>query len=123
MYGLLFVATLSRKVLISRQRLVAYGLCVCLGVLATALNGARASTPSLLLMVVMYTPFLFALPADAFGDRGPALPFAPFRTVSTLCAVAGIAHFTPNSCFLQTGCSTSRLTCRPGCAGRAATTP
>jgi hypothetical protein len=92
-YALLAVAMLSGVLLVSQTRLCAYAACVCLGALATAINGARASVPSLMLLVVMYLPFVFALAANAFAADDLAFARRAFGLVTLGCALAGIAQF------------------------------
>jgi len=93
MYGFMFLAVLSRALLISRRRLLAYGACVCVGTLSVTLNAETASTPSLLLMLVMYAPFLCTLCPAALGAGGQAFALQAFSSISMLCALAGIAQF------------------------------
>lgn len=92
-YGLLFLAMLSGALLISRRRLLAYGACVCVGTVSSALNAGSASTSSLWLMLVMYAPFICALSPAAFGSSEREFPLRVFSNVSTFCALAGIAQF------------------------------
>ncbi|HTQ08034.1 MAG TPA: hypothetical protein VMI54_29475 [Polyangiaceae bacterium] len=93
MYGLLAVGVLAGALVISGRRLLAYGACVGLGLLATALNGAQASVPSLLLMIVMYLPFVFAFTGGAFGAEQRDFVSHAFSSVCLFCAAAGILQF------------------------------
>jgi hypothetical protein len=93
MYGLLLIAILSGALLLSLKRLLLYGACVAVALLSTMVNASRASIASLLLLFVMYLPFLFVLRADALGQHGARWPLRVFSNIALACAIAGIVQF------------------------------
>jgi len=90
-YGLLGVALFQRVLTVSLPRLIVYALCMTVALASTLLNEKETSFTSLLLIVTMYLPFVFAISPASSATQRKAVDL--FLDICTCCAVAGIAQF------------------------------
>jgi hypothetical protein len=91
-YVLLVTAALSGVILLSLKRLLLYGVCITVALSSAMANSGRVSTDSLLLLAVMYLPFLFVLRPGVLGARAE-WPMAVFLDIALACALAGVCQF------------------------------
>jgi hypothetical protein len=90
-YLLLVTAALSGVLVLSPARLVLFAICGCLALLSTLANDSTASGSSLMLLIVMYLPFIFVLTPGSGLDR--ARVTRAFSNLAFACALAGIVQF------------------------------
>jgi len=90
-YLLLVTGSMSGVLAVSPVRLALFALCACLALLSTLANDSSASGSSLLLLIVMYLPFIFVLTPDSGLDSASVTRV--FSNLVFACALAGVAQF------------------------------
>jgi hypothetical protein len=92
-YLLVAVGILAQGFVISASRLALYLAGISVAVISALLNENRASFTSLLLLVVVYLPFVFVLEEQALARSDADWLMRHFSTLCFICAGAGIAQF------------------------------
>lgn len=90
-YLLLVMGALAGVLVLSPVRLALFAACGCLALLSTLVNDDHTSVSSLLLLLVIYLPFVFVLTPGCGLDRDRVT--RTFSTLAFACALAGIAQF------------------------------
>lgn len=90
-YALLAIGALGGVVVVSPSRLALFAACACLALLSTLVNDSQASGSSVLLLLVMYLPFVFVLTPGSGLDHDRVT--RTFSNLAFACAIAGIAQF------------------------------
>lgn len=98
MFGVLGVALASSRLSFAVERVFLYVLCIAIAAasMLTNLNFSlidRSSLSSLLLLVVMFLPFVFVLKPDPTGRNDADWVMRCFSNIALFCAFAGIAQF------------------------------
>lgn len=92
-YPFLLAAALAGALAFSLERSVLYAVCMAVALGSTLVNEGSASASSLLLMAVMYLPFVFVLREGALAEHDTAWIYGKFLDLTALCALIGIAQF------------------------------
>jgi len=92
-YAVLGVAALSGVLVISSSRLLLYCAAVSVALASALFNEHRASFPSLMLLTMMYLPFVFILKPHSLAESDGEWMIDKFSDLSLFCAWVGIAQF------------------------------
>lgn len=92
-YPFLLVAAMAGALELSLERTLLYGICLIVALSSMLGNEAGASSSSLLLVAVMYLPFVFVLREGSLGKENAAWIFGKFLDLTALCAVIGVVQF------------------------------
>jgi hypothetical protein len=93
MYLVLGVGAVAGTLVISTSRAALFLCAVGLALTSAMLNEDRSSFGSLLLLVVVYVPFLFVLKQESLAERDADWMIQQFLNLTFFCACLGIAQF------------------------------
>ena len=92
-YLVLAVAALAGSLAISASRSILYLAGVGVALSSFLFNEHRSSFPSLLLLLILYLPFVFLLKEHSLAANDGDWMWRQFSSLSLFCAVAGIVQF------------------------------
>jgi hypothetical protein len=92
-YLCLALAAAAGVLVVSAKRLLLYSFGVCIAVTSTAVNDGLTSMPSLLLLLVMYLPFVCLFEREVLAESDASWLMSRFLDIALLSAVAGICQF------------------------------
>jgi hypothetical protein len=92
-YLVLGVGAVGGNLVISATRVALYLLAIGVALVSALLNEDRSSFPSLLLLVVMYLPFIFFMEPGSLAVRDGDWLMRQFLNLMFLCAGVGILQF------------------------------